>query len=278
MNRIIRFLTGVGSTFAFAIISAVFAFLPEDFFKYGIIQCDWSWTAIIIMNRILISCAIFVIANVVYCYYKKNRTSVVISGKNFSIIVEYGDILQISEGKKVINFDECFSTNVGHAPKDIKPASICGQYLAKHTTSDIENLIKQANIQPIGISLAHDKPSYELGTIVPHNDHFLMAFTKLDQDGLSRMTYNQYLECLNNLWMQIDKFHGTDDVYIPILGSKITRFDKELTQQNLLNIMVASYLLSPYKMKHPCALHIVCRKREGFSLNAVLGVDQQVKI
>ena len=71
MNRIIRFFTGIGSTFAFAIISAVFAFLPEDFFKYGIIQCDWSWTAIIIMNRILISCAIFVIANVVYCYYKK---------------------------------------------------------------------------------------------------------------------------------------------------------------------------------------------------------------
>ena len=273
MDRIIRFFSDTGSTLAFAIISAIFAFLPEDFFKYGIIQCDWSWTAIIIMNRILISCAIFVIANVVYYYYKKNRTSVVISGKNFSIIVEYGDILQISEGKKVINFDECFSTNVGHEPKDIKPASICGQYLAKHTTSDIDNLIKEAKIQPIGISLVHDKPCYKLGTIVPHNDHFLMAFTKLDQEGLSRMTYNQYLDCLNNLWKQIDKYHGTDDVYIPILGSKITRFNKELTQQDLLNIMVASYLLSPYKMKQPCTLHIVCRKREGFSLNAVLGVD-----
>ena len=89
--------------------------------------------------------------------------------------------------------------------------------------------------------MVHDKPSYELGTIVPHNDHFLMAFTKLDQDGLSRMTYNQYLECLNNLWMQIDKFHGTDDVYIPVLGSMITRFDKELTQQNLLNVLIFLY-------------------------------------
>ncbi len=71
MDRIIRFFSDTGSTLAFAIISAIFAFLPEDFFKYGIIQCDWSWTAIIIMNRILISCAIFVIVNVVYYYYKK---------------------------------------------------------------------------------------------------------------------------------------------------------------------------------------------------------------
>lgn len=100
-----------------------------------------------------------------------------------------------------------------------------------------------------------------------------MAFAKLDENGLGRMTYEQYLDCLDLLWQQIDKYHGTEDVYVPILGSKITRFDKELTQQELLDVMIASYRLSPFKMKVPYSLHIVCMKRDGFSLNNVFGVD-----
>ena len=57
---------------------------------------------------------------------------------------------------------------------------------------------------------------------------------------------------------------------IPILGAGTTRFDdKLLTQQELLDIIVASYKLSSHKIKEPNQLHIVCKKREGFSLNRV---------
>ena len=99
-----------------------------------------------------------------------------------------------------------------------------------------------------------------------------MAFAKLDRYGLGQMTYEQYIECLNNLWVQIDRYHGTDDVYIPVLGSHITRFDRELTQQELLDIMISSYRLSTRKLKLPNRLFIVCKAREGFSLNDIFGV------
>ena len=99
-----------------------------------------------------------------------------------------------------------------------------------------------------------------------------MAFAKLDRDGLGHLTYEEYIGCLNMLWQQIDMYHGTCDVYIPILGSKITRFDKELTQQELLDIIINSYRLSSKKLREPYRLHIVCREREGFSLNDVYGV------
>ena len=114
---------------------------------------------------------------------------------------------------------------------------------------------------------------YASGTIVPNGDYLLMAFAKLNQNGLGHLTYDEYLECLNSLWEQIDLWHGTSDVYVPILGSKITRFDKELTQQELLDTMISSYRLSPKKMKKPYKLHIVCREREGFSLNDIFGVE-----
>jgi hypothetical protein len=59
-------------------------------------------------------------------------------------------------------------------------------------------------------------------------------------------------------------------VCIPILGSGITRFeDKLLTQQELLDIILASYKLSSHKIKPPYQLHIVCKKGDDFSLNRI---------
>lgn len=101
-----------------------------------------------------------------------------------------------------------------------------------------------------------------------------IKFAKLDEGGRGFHIYESYLKCLDKLWEQIDLYHGTKDVYIPIFGSRITRFDKELTQQELLDIMIASYRLHPKKLRTPNLLHIVCKEREGFSLNNIFGVDK----
>lgn len=100
-----------------------------------------------------------------------------------------------------------------------------------------------------------------------------MAFARLDKAGLGKLTYEEYLECLERLWKETDLYHGTEDVYLPVLGSNITRIDKDLTQQELLDIMIASYRLSPYKLKNPCVLHIICKKRDGFAINDVYGTN-----
>lgn len=275
MNKIIKIFTNNGSTVAYALISAIFTVIPEDAFKYGFIPCNRSWTEIIVYNRLIICITLFLLANLIYICYKKYRRSVSLTGKDFSLLIEYGDLYKIRQGKKVINFDECFSTNVGQKPEDVKPDSVCGQYLTQYPINDDEmkDLLQQANVNSIGISQYNSRPKYKSGIIVSRDNFFLMAFAKLDEDGLGRMTYEQYLECLDTLWQQIDMYHGTDDVYAPILGSKITRFDKELTQQELLDVMIASYRLSPKKLKASFTLHIVCRACDGFSLNNIWGID-----
>lgn len=272
MSKIKKIFTNTGSTSAYALMSAILAFVPEELFTNGIIQCDWPLMIIVILNRIIVFVVIFAFANLIYYCCKKYKKSVSITRKNVSISIEYGNIFEVKKGKKVINFDECFNTKVGQMPGDIKPDSICGQYLAKFPIDDIQSLIQQANVQPTGVSKYNNIPRYQLGTIIPRKDYLLMAFTELDERGLSRMTYERYLECLNNLWQQIDMYHGTKDVYVPILGSHITRLDKELTQQELLDVMIATYRLSPYKLKNPFTLHIVCVGKNGFSLNKILGI------
>ena len=273
MTNIKKLLLGKGSAAAYAIITAIFTFVPEDFFKRGFFPCDWSESTILLVNRLIVFLILFILTNIVYCIYRSHRKSVSISDQSFEIIIEYGDLIAINDGLKVINFDECFTTTVGDRPIDINPNSVCGQYLAKYPIDDMQSLIQSVGLQPVGIAQCNNMPKFVSGMIIPKEDFFLMAFAKLNKDGLGEMTYTQYLDCLNRLWQQIDLYHGTDDVYLPILGSRITRFEKELSQQELLDIMIASYRLSPKKLKKPCSLHIVCKERENFSLNNIWGVD-----
>lgn len=224
-------------------------------------------------NRLIVCAIVFLLANVIYYVYRKNRKSVTISGKTFTVKVEYGDLLEIGSGKIVINFDECFSTSIGNKPEDIKPNSVCGQYLMKYPIEDMQALIKESGLKSVGESLYNKKPKYAHGSIIPRGNYLLMAFAKLDKSGLGRLKYDKYIDCLNTMWEQIDRYHGTDDVYLPVLGSGVTRIEKELTQQELLDIMIASYRVSPMKLKKPNVLHIVCREREDFSINDVFGVN-----
>lgn len=255
------------------IITAIFTVVPEDIFKYGFVTCNLPDAAVVCVNRLIVCAAVFVLSYFGCYLYLTFRRRVTISEKSNTIKVEYKNLFKVKKGKKVINFDECFSITVGSNPEDVKPRSVCGQYLAKHPISNMADLIKSAGIQPSGESRYNNTPSYTPGTLIPKDDYLLMAFSKLDEQGLGRMTYNEYLKCLDKLWEQIDLYHGTDDVYLPILGSRITRFDKELTQQELLDVMIASYRLSPKKMTKPSVLHIVCRRRDDFSINDVFGVD-----
>ena len=264
---------GKGSTWAYAIMSGVLAFIPEEVFKYGFIPCEWSDKTIIVANRVLLFILIFLLSNFLYYCFRISRRSVKLSDRTTIIKIEYGDICKISKGIKVINFDECYTTTVGMRPEEIKPDSVCGQYLDKNPIENIQPLLNQAGIKPIGKSKYNDIDSYEPGILLPRGNFYLMAFAKLDKDGRGFHTYESYLKCLDVLWEQIDLYHGTEDVYIPILGSRITRFDKDLTQQELLDIMIASYRLHPRKLRKPYTLHIVCLEREGFSLNDIFGVE-----
>ena len=262
-----------GSAVAGAIISVIFTVVPEEAFKCGFVDCNFSDTAIIITNRVIVGVVVLALS-IIGCYiYRCIRCSVKIDNRIFSIKVEYKNLFKAKKGKKVINFDECFSTNVGDKTKDIKPGSVCGQYLLQNPNLAIQKLISDAGVQPAGKSKYKGKVAYAPGTIVPNGAFLLMAFAKLDEKGRGKLTYEEYLECLNVLWEQIDSNHGTDDVYIPILGSGITRLGKDLTQQELLDIMIASYSVSPYRIKKPNVLHIVCRRQDGFSLNDVFGVN-----
>lgn len=259
-------------TISSAIVSTIFTIVPENMF------CKWNLFPLfsdecnIIINRIFFILFVIALVAIVVWAYRKYRTNITIKGHNYTIKIEYGDLFKFDDCKKVITFDECYSTHVGGEPQDINPTSVCGQFLQENPNIEISPILERHNVQALPHpSNYNNQPCYESGTLLLHNDFLLMAFAKLDANGLARMNSRKdYLESLSVLWSEIDKYYGQSDVAIPIIGSGVTRFNGESpTQQQLLDLIIKSYQLSLDKIKNPNKLHIVCRKRDDFSLNEI---------
>lgn len=93
-------------------------------------------TGSLILAKLLIFVIIYFFVLLFYLVYKKIiQTSKTIKFGNSVVEVKYGDLLKEDKSKNniVINFDECYSTQVGNNPSDIKKDSICGQFLSLET-------------------------------------------------------------------------------------------------------------------------------------------------
>ena len=247
--------------------------ISEDVLKEFTLE-DYILEINIIVNRVLTFIIVWLIAAFGYKAYLLLKNKVSIKGNNYKITVEYGDLFKTKRCKRVINFDECFSTHVGADSADIKPTSICGQYLTANPNLNIQLLLSSSQLKPLKTkSKYQSKERYESGRIVPNGEDLLLAFAKLDKNGSGRLTRDEYLECLSILWEEIDIHYGQQDVCIPILGAGLTRFDggsgASIPQQELLDMMICSYKLSSHKIKSPNKLRIICRRDEDFSLDKI---------
>lgn len=119
-----------------------------------------------------------------------------------------------------------------------------------------------------------NRTRYKHGSIVPNGDDLLMAFVPLDESGRGIFrSVMDYRNSLLNMWDEIDKHYGQCDVCIPILGSGITRIGNgstaQLSQQELLDMIIWSYKMNPHKLKKPYKLRIICKSADEFSLNNI---------
>lgn len=275
---------------ALSAITVVFTFVPEELFvacPFGLsdILMNFDFTndhatyAATVINRLICFLTAWAMTWLGYRLYLKIRRHITIKGRNYVIRVKYGDILKEKNCKRVINFDECYTTTIGDRPEEINENSICGKYLKENRNLNINQLIKAAEIRPAnGKSEFQQKTKYKPGTIVANGSDLLMAFAPLDPDGRGRFhSIKEYKDCLSTMWNELDKHYGQKDVCIPILGAGITRIGADSThtptQQELLDIMIWSYKLSPNKVKLPYKLRIICQRRDGFTLSHIDGVE-----
>lgn len=201
------------------------------------------------------------------------KISVTIEGS--SVIITQGDIFNIP-GFKTISFNEYFDTEVNE--KIISSSSLNGLFINKFDDKGVKRLntfideydFDRDDILDININRKEGKKQrYRLGTICVCRDYLLTAFSKFDEQNRAYLTMPQYLEFLINFWDQVNRHYGQKSVSVPIFGSGITRIKehKNISDEELLKIMLWTFRISEMRFKHPAILTIVIHKDKINKIN-----------
>lgn len=202
------------------------------------------------------------------------KTKVSLRINNSTINIFYGDIFA-QKGYKVIAFNEYFDTIVDD--RLISENSLNGQYIKNHVAdvSALDRLIvadkhiKETLYSIVNSSKKYGKKTrYHLGVICKNGDYFLLAFSHFDDQYRAYLTLQDYTACLMKMWSEIDALYGGKTVSIPLLGSGITRFkDCEISDQELLEIIIWTLKISKVKFTYPSTMNIVLSESRKDKIN-----------
>ncbi len=204
-----------------------------------------------------------------------NLTEVDLNIEGSKVIVKSGDIFEQPEFK-VIAFNEYFDTQVDD--KIISRQSLNGIFINKYfaeSTSDLDEHIEKYQFdkdEVIGKNTTRKfgkKIQYSIGTICIYNEYILAAFSKFDQQNRALLTMPEYLEFLIKFWDNVNRVYAQKNVSVPIFGSGITRIKehKNISDEDLLKIMLWTFRISEMRFKYPAKLTIVIHKDKIDKIN-----------
>lgn len=211
----------------------------------------------------------------VWIYYKnQNHTNLTITNSNIEI--KYGNIFEEEEEecKIVIGFNEYFDTIVDN--KIISSTSLHGQLIEKkYKTSQQKEYLNErieksidkferenGELEKTVNRIEGKKRKMPLGKIIEIDNYFLVSLTRFDSYNRAYLEVKDYINCLFELWEEIDKLYNGKSVAIPLLGSGITRFPRNegISNQELLEFMLMTYKISRKKISPPAKLKIILYK------------------
>lgn len=259
-RRVIEIFAKITSGISVALSLLVLFFdIPEG--------CKTSFGIIFIVLLTIIYLAIWIWSN------HLNRIDINVEGSDVTIKV--GDIF-LEKGLKVIAFNEYFDTQVDNSI--IAEKSLNGIFIKKYldcTVTELDTHIKNYGFD--GNEIFEDNPEkklgkrtpYQIGTICVYNDFLLTAFSKFDENNKANLTMPEYLEFLITFWDKVNNVYAQQNVSTPIFGSGITRIlgHKNISDEDLLKIMLWTFRISEMRFKYPARLTIVIHKDKISKIN-----------
>ncbi|WP_418180389.1 macro domain-containing protein [Aliarcobacter lanthieri] len=218
---------------------------------------------------------IVVIYIYLYVWYRANNIkSIKINIEGTEVNIKAGNIFE-QKDFKVISFNEYFDTQVDD--KIISSKSINGIFVNKYFKDCVDKLdehIEQYDFEENKIEInenrkAGKKQKFKLGTICVYEDFILTAFSKFDENNRAILTMPEYLEFLIKFWDEINKVYAQKSVSVPIFGSGITRIKehRNISDEELLKIMLWTFRISEMRFKYPAKLTIVIHKDKIDKIN-----------
>lgn len=221
-----------------------------------------------------IVCFIILLGIYSYLWYRANNMNSVSLNINETVIdIEIGDIFN-ETGIKVIPFNEYFDAIIDDVI--ISKNSLNGIFIDKMINKEninLEELNKKIENELLNkkISVNHNrkkgkKIKYKLGTLYEYKDYFLTAMTKFDNDNRAKISQKEFLEFLLEFWENIDIKYNNRKIIVPLLGSGITRFERNINPQELLSQIIWIFKLSQISLKFGLKIIIHEGQKEQINL------------
>ncbi len=248
------------------LVSGVSVFASLFFVAVNVPDSYKLWVLLGIAAALLISYVVlWIIAN--------KTTSKKLNINGSPLEVKIGDIFKEGE-LRAINFNEYFDTVADD--KLIAKASLNGKYL-ENNVSDIAALNKaiseDAHLSEMKLDENKSrklgkKTPYKLGSIHLENDYLLVAFSRFDKDNKAYLSMRDFINCLMTFWEEVDRVYASKSVAIPLMGAGITRFkDANVSEQELLELLIWSFKVSRVKFRHPAKVTIVIHESMQDKIN-----------
>jgi hypothetical protein len=207
--------------------------------------------------------------------WSNNLNGIDIKVEGSDVTIKVGDIF-LQPGLKTIAFNEYFDTQVDN--RIIAEGSLNGIFIKKILdvpVSQLDQYIESYRFESDEIGDVNPnremgkKQRYAIGTICVYKDYLLAAFSKFDDNNRAQLTMPEYLEFLINFWDKVNKIYAQQSVSTTVFGSGITRIKghKNISDEDLLKIMLWTFRISEMRFKYPAKLTIIIHKDKIKKIN-----------
>lgn len=183
----------------------------------------WMRIAVVIVVYVVIYIAVYNSIGLIF----RNSVSIII--RQTSVSVGCGDIFKAS-GLRVIGCDTHFDTRVDDVV--ISRGSLHGQLLLDHGDKEDIITVVESEAKRLGLQKnSNGLYDFPLGTIIRYDSkvdnqtYLMLAMTELNSDYEAHTSMAKYEQMLMKMWGEISRVYAGNDIYFPILGAGITRFD-----------------------------------------------------
>ena len=256
---------------AFAILAGIETLLAVSAISLEKFWGDYSW-----IIKLLFIIGIFLIIDIVIFIIKRHlaKDGISLSIRGIKVNIRKGDIFE-ANGWKVIAFNEYFDTQVDDII--IAHNTLNGKFIDDYVTdiNELNHVISAETDDSTSFKrrTRNNRIIYPLGRIIRYKDYMLLAFTHFDNNQ-AHLTQKDYENCLRVMWAEISRTYANRPIFIPLLGSGITRFDGTPHKSNfdLLRCMLCTLRTSGVNINQPITILLTEETMRSINIYEIKGV------
>ncbi|WP_059369103.1 macro domain-containing protein [Treponema endosymbiont of Eucomonympha sp.] len=218
---------------------------------------------------------IIIVITIFIVKWDKAKKGVTVKIHGITVNVKQGDIFK-ANGWKIIAFNEYFDTIVDD--KIIAHNTLNGIFIDNYIENidDLQQSITSENDSSslIKRQTKNNRWVYPLGRIIPYKDYMLLALTHFDEQNRAHLSQKDYEDCLRFMWKEICRVYANQPVFLPLLGSGITRFDgtPHKSKFDLLKCMLCTLRTSGENINQPITILLTEKVMQEINIYEIKGV------